>query len=249
MKNYRGMLILATAGFVVTAIAVVAIPCVLISQADRTVQFWPRISWALFLTLLAWGSVAAFTGVATARSRGVSGVAGITPAALLLVILYAAISFGLMLAHVLVGPGDTANRMFLAVQIAAAVGLAIVLLALLSARRGAVAGAESIPADISTPTQLAALIRHEEARLSAAEAAFLVSQMRTLREKITYSLHWVGAIGRNEDYRRFATDVSDVCTTAAALKADSQSDVDTLRGRFEELIRRVDLIVEMLKRS
>lgn len=247
--------IVAAAGWVITTLAIFAVSTILIAPEHRSPYFWQRILWAIFLAGLVWAFVGGFVSNALLGRKESRGDGGILPAFGVLAVGYAAASLTLMLLQAWSPENELLNRFHLAGQIVllAAVGIVCVLLNI--SRTASAHGTEPIPEGVRSPAALSSLIKAEENRLAQSEPRkdleSLPSLLKTLRERIQYSLPHVGEIGVMSEYRVFAESVEKICHDTSEIvqhPADAGNRLSLLKQEVSNLASKADLIADRLKR-
>ena len=222
----------AIVGFITTSLAIIVVPLVLVHAADRSPYFWWRIAWADFLALLAWSSLGGLLYASTAI-RSMPRIAGVVPAYDLVVMTYAALSFALLVCFAWLDPTDGPNRIHMAIQVVllASVVIAAALLYLpahyATVRTSHDASGDQGTRSVRRPFELAAQLRSEEERFATpgnSGAIFdadrsLHQALKSLREKITYSLDGVAGVEDDPEYDKLAVRVVGACSSLSAIQA------------------------------
>lgn len=255
MNSPRRSLLATVAGYLVTAVAIIAVPVVFVPETSRSDLFWHRIAWTEFLAFLVWGFFGSFAAFAAGRERTGRGLGGVLPVVGFVVSGYAAASFALMMVAAYWTGGDSWSRIFTVLQILAAASAIVAVVLMYFVRTGAMAGAEPIPKGIKTPTDLSADLNYRRERLdvisdSNDELRRLQALLRTLAERLTYSLPGAGQVGYSRMYQDLASDVVALCAEVGAIE-EHVGDSDKVRamcGSAEELSHRVERVVQSLRR-
>lgn len=248
MKDKLSGSFASLAGWFATAAAVAIVPTLLVSEKDRSPDFWYRVAWAEFLALVVWGYFSGFIWFLFHGGRKRAGIGGILPATGLVIGVYAVLSFVLMILS------DWPNRFHWAGQVVLLVVVVLLFVFFEYARLSAVTGTEPTPEGLRSPAELCALIRLQENNLwssatplpLAGENRQLYDSLKTLREAIQYSLQNVGRIGGSQDYRAFVADTERLCTELQTAQAHS-TDASHYRTNVEDLHRRMESISASLK--
>jgi hypothetical protein len=248
MGNKPSTSLVSLVGWLATAAAVAVIPVLVISEQDRSPYFWHRVAWSEFLTLVVWGYFSGFIWSVFPGGRKRAGIGGLLPATGLIIGLYAALSFALM---VLI---DWPSRFHWAGQVVLLVLVVLLFVFFEYARAGAATGAEPLPSGLRSPAELCAMIRLQEEKLwssaatppLAGEDRRLHDSLKTLREAIQHSLQQVGRIGGSQDYSSFAADAERLCAELQTAQVNSP-EAARLRATAEDLRRRVDFIATALR--
>lgn len=255
MNTQAKQRIVAASGWAISALAILGVSTLLVTPEHRTPYFWQRILWAQFLAALVWAFVGGFVSNALLGRKAPRAEGGILPAFGFVVTAYAALSAILMLLHAFVPENDFLNRFHLAGQIVLMALAGTVCVFLNISRTAAAHGIEPMPDGVRSPAELGALLRAEESRLVQGgkqnDAESLASVLKTLRERIQYTLPHVGEIGTRSDYKVFAAAVEKVCQKVAVnsrvtVPVENQS--NALAQEVSDLALKVELIADGLKR-
>ncbi len=112
---------------------------------------------------------------------------------------------------------------------------------------------KTFSSEVKTPEQLAVMLQSEETRLSiipeaTKEVKLLIQSLKSLREKISYSLPTIQIMGNDPQYIDFVGQVNTFigsvknCSDELALKKNG------LREKAESLLRHVDVIAANSKK-
>jgi len=247
------------AGFIIIAIVIAVLPLLIVQPENRSGYFWHRILWAEFLNIIVWAFQGNWVAILFPTRKDSKRLAGMFPALGIVIILYACASLALLVAHSWYPNYDILNRFHLPAQVIVA-ALALLTSIFMSYSPPAHShDAEPIPQGVQSPSDLGALLRAEEERFSPTslkgnaqdEEKRLHDALKSLREKIIYSLPGAGAIGKNESYISFAKAVQIFCQDVSALNSSNeQSKTLFLQAinQADQLKRKVDLIIDNLKR-
>ncbi len=246
MSKPQRILLTSAAGYAITAIGIFGIGLLVVPTESRSNLFWPRMLWTEFLALLIWFSLTAFFRNAALGREDKNRVMGILPATQMILVIYAALSFLLMITHSHMQETGLGNRMHLMLQIglAAVTGILFVFLNITSAAAGH--GLEKTFAFGMSPAELCASIREQEERIHGFPKLPSSTQMerslKSLREKIHYSLPAVGQLGASSAYREFSQEVQAACDELAFQDDTDSPECAALQKRIDVLIRLVDKI-------
>ena len=246
MVRRNGVVAAALVGYLVTASAIVAIALLLVAPEQRSGWFWVVILWSSFLVLLRWLYVAGFMSLVYREWRTVPGLGGIMPAVGILITGYTGASYVLLLLAAQLHSSAT-TRVFFVAQIALTATVLVLGVFIYFVRAGAIADTEAVPSGVRKPAELAARLKTEEDRLSHQDNKDLRVAVRSLREKIEYSIPHVGRVGTNAVYVDFAGGVQALCEEVSALNLQA---VD--RDHLQPTLRRAESLrgqIEMLARS
>jgi hypothetical protein len=247
---------LTFAAFLISAAVIVALPVILLPEAHRGDRFWHRIAWTLFLAFLFWSLRGAFVVLAAGRGKSAAGMAGVLPVITMVVTYYVVASFVLMIVHALVRAGNTADKIYLVLQILVVAAAATAIVLMYFVRAGAIAGIRQATAGVTPPRELAQMLQYQEQRLlgnggADGQLRSLQDMLRSLREKISYSLpNAAEALHASGEYGSIAKDVAMVCGMAGGLSLDNVSDeaVAATKKAAEDLVRRVEAVAAHLRR-
>ena len=241
MKNSRRIIFAGLTGYAITVIGVLGAGLLIIPEESRSNLFWPRMLWVAFLSLLTWGSLTCFLHGATLGREDQKRVMGILPATQMTLVTYATLSFLLMIVHSLIPVSDSGSRIHLMFQIGLAVVSGITFIFLTIASVSAANGLENTFESGLSPAGLCALLKEQESKISSdSSAKSLEKIIKSLREKIQYSLPAVGTIGSSSTYHDFSKAIRNVCADLLKQNDMNSSELKGYQERFSELIRQVD---------
>ena len=241
MENSRRIIFSGLTGYTITVIGILGAGLLIIPEESRSDLFWPRMLWVAFLSLLVWGSLTCFLHGATLGREDRKRVMGILPATQMVLVTYAVLSFLIMIVHSLMPVSDSGSRIHLLFQIGLAVVSGITFVFLTIASVSAAKGLENTFEPGLSPAGLCALLKEQESKISRdSSAKGLEKTIKSLREKIQYSLPAVGKIGSSSTYHGFSEAIRTVCADLVKHNDMEASDVEGYQERFCELIRQVD---------
>lgn len=246
--------VVAVAGWAISALAILGVSTLLVTPEHRSPYFWHRILWAQFLAALIWAFVGGFVSNALLGRKAPRAEGGISPAFGFVVTAYASLSAALMLFHAFLPENDFLNRYHLAGQILLMALAGTVCVFLNISRTAAAHGIEPMPDGVRSPAELGTLLKTEESRLQGDKqngVESLAVVLKTLRERIQYTLPHVGEVGTRGDYKAFATAVEKVCQKVAAnsrVTAPAENQTNALTREVSDLTLKVELIADSLKR-
>jgi len=249
-------------GFITTGLAIISISVILVPAENRSEWFWYRIFWSEFLFLLNWAYFGGFFAIVfTNKSRGKSS-GGIIPGVGIVIFFYSLLSLGLMLCHSWYPDFEFLNRLHFASQIFLTATTVILMVLIYYSFSLAETGTKSSKSAIKTPSQLGSMLFSEEsefiARINHIQNGFenqisiIRDGLKSLREKITYSIPEYGNLGKNSDYIDFVVAIENFCFDISKIKkmnVASDSEYIDMKNRADSLALKVDLIVEKLKRT
>jgi hypothetical protein len=244
----------ATVGFTTTSLAIIVVPLVLVHAADRSEYFWWRIAWADFLAILAWSSLGGLV-YASKAVRSMPRIAGVAPAYDLVILPYAVLSSALLVGFAWLDPTDGPNRIHMAVQVVLLASVIIVAALLyLAAHFAAIRSPQDARMDHGTrsvrhPFDLAAQLRSEEDRFATPGSSGAISEvdrnlhqaLKSLREKITYSLEGVAGVEDDPEYGKLADRVASVCCSLSTIQTGGRSSAEA-----DAMVREVQLLGRMV---
>lgn len=255
MNAQSKLKIVAVAGWAISALAILGTSTLLIAPEHRSQHFWYRVLWAQFLAALVWSVIGGFTSNGMLGRKAPRAEGGIWPSFGLVVFTYASLSFALMLFHSYLPENDFLNRYHLASQIALSALAGTLCIFLAIARTAAAHGIEPIPEGIRSPPELAAMLKTEESRLTQGckqnDSEGLTGALKTLRERIQYSLPHVGEIGTRPEYKTFSVAVESVCrklAEAARKPVAAENQTANFKQEISDLATKVELIADGLNR-
>ena len=245
--------------YIVLAIAIMLMPIVLIPKGSRSDYFWLRILWTEFLAFLVWCYFGGFFSIFLSKDQDSRRIGEIYPSLGIIVLVYAVVSFLLMILSISFEGNQTLNRIHISAQILITAIALITYVSLYLAIPTAESDAEPIPKGIKKPDELSALLFKNEERLrstftsgtSSDDIRNLFEAIKSLREKIKYSLQHVGAIGQSEEYLQFTEEVLDLNARLSSLEYSGEENVKEIENTFNltnSLLREVGLIINSLKK-
>lgn len=255
MNTHSKQKIVAAAGWAISALAILGVSTILVTPEHRSQYFWYRVLWAQFVAALVWAFYGGFISNSLLGRKAPRAEGGILPSFGIAVVAYAGLSLALMLAHAFLPENDFLNRFHLTGQILLMAGVGTLCVFFNFARAGAVHGTEPIPEGIRSPNELSALLKAEESRLTQGDTRDdfepLASVLKSLRERIQYSLPHVGEIGTRSDYKLFSAAVEKACqkvATNSRQPVTAENHTAALQQELSDLALKVDMIAEGLKR-
>jgi hypothetical protein len=222
--------IATTIGFLATGITIVLLPLILTDPESRSVFFWRRIAWTEFLAALVWAYIGGFFSLIVPKNRSLSRLGGVLPALGIVIFFYTFSSFLFMMIAAYLPQVSVIN---MASQVYRAAGLVVIIVFLFFSWITGTAGSEPIPKGILAPNELIISIQNEENKLLMRQGVFIPLEvkdgfgdlrvaLKSLREKIQYSIPHAGRIGTNADYIAFSKSVAQLCEDCSnANKAES----------------------------
>jgi hypothetical protein len=246
-------------GFLITAITIAVLPMLIVQPENRSEYFWQRILWTEFLAIIFWVFQGNFIAVVFPTGKDSKGLAGMLPSLGIVITFYTTASLILLLVHAWYPNNEVLNHFHLPAQVVIAAIALLTSIFLTYSLPAPGYDAEPIPRELKSPSELGMLLHTEEDRFSPSglkgniqdEVISLYNAIKSLREKLIYSLQGVGAIGTNQNYIGFVKDVQTFCQDISSLDWSNEQP-KTLFVQFinqaDQLKRRVDLIADSLKR-
>lgn len=224
-RSLMGIITATIIGFIVTSITIISVPLILTEPALRSPHFWQRIAWTEFLAALVWAYIGGFFSLVIPKNRSIRGLGAVLPALGIIIFFYAASSFILMMIAAYFPQFSSLN---MALQLYRAAGLVIIVIFLFFSWITGVADSHPIPPGIYTPKELIISLQREEKVLLSQRNLISSSEivdkihalqisLKTLREKIQYSIPHAGRIGANNGYIDFSNAVNKLCEDCSNL--------------------------------
>lgn len=229
-------------GFVVTCITIVLVPLLLNDPASRSVYFWQRIVWTEFLAALIWAYIGGFFSLIIPKNRSIRGLGGVLPALGIVIFFYSISSFIMMM---IAAYFPQINYLNMASQIYRAAGLIVVIIFLFFSWISGMADTNAIPEGVRSPKDLIIALQSQENALLSQQSfliskdhkdkvALLINSLKSLREKIQYSIPHVGKIGSDNKYVAFSNDVIHLCETCSALNVQA-IDIERIQSDIKQI--------------
>ena len=252
----------AAIGFLTTALVVVLVGVILIAPKDRSQYFWYRVLWTDFLAALIWAYVGCFLSVA-GPNRLSRRFAGVVPAHGFVIVTYAVLSFALMLGFAWLDPSEPPSRPHMALQVVLAAILVILSSLLVLPALSASNRQDTTPSETAYPPfHLASQIRSEEDRFATPFATptggavtgdlerSVHQALKTLRERILYSLEGISGVEGDSHYMEFAERVMRLCRAFSTVTVPlrTPSEIQDQMKEIQSLIRMTGTLGQSLKR-
>ena len=181
-------------------------------------------------------------------------LAGVAPAYALVILSWGALSFALVVCFAWLDPSTGPNRVHLALQAvflaATAIVCALLYLPAHFAAKGAMRDTRRGPGRPTArlPFELASRLRSEEERFVADRRMY--QAIKTLREKVVYSLDGVAGVEHDPEYGRLAARVISACDALQAVQPGdgSANGTDAALREVQALGRMAASISDSLKR-
>jgi hypothetical protein len=239
MKSEHSITLSVVAGFVLSALVIVAMATVIVPSGVRTDLFWPRVLWTIFLAGLVWGASASYFTLSARRKAKHRESGGIAPSLMVVTIIYAVLSFAAMLLHAALPPNETVSRTHLLIQLGLAGASAIVLVFLNLARSHAGLGVQTTFEGIASPADLCDLLSAEESRLATQSEhenwTRCMTALKSLRETLRYSLPQTTILADNSLYRRLVHGIETTCQTLHACAEPTSETVGQCIANIDSL--------------
>ena len=240
-------------GFFITAITVVILPLLIIPAEHRSEYFWFKILWVEVLAALAWGYLGGGMQSILYSSTQGNRSAALIPALGITVFFYIGFSLIFLLSSSYSSDNSWLNRYHLALQVFITFLFLITNIGLYTIAIITSKDSKTFSSEVKTPEQLAVMLQSEETRLSiipeaTKEVKLLIQSLKSLREKISYSLPTIQIMGNDPQYIDFVGQVNTFigsvknCSDELALKKNG------LREKAESLLRHVDVIAANSKK-
>lgn len=229
-------------GFVVTSITIVLVPLILTEQISRSPFFWQRIAWTEFLAALMWAYLGGFFSLVIPKNSSIRGLGAILPALGIAIFFYSFSSFVLM---VLVAYFPKLHSLNMSSQVYNAAGLVIIVVFFFFSWISGMVGAEVIPDGVHSPTDITISLQSQENALLAQhnyplssdqkdKVNMLRNSLKSLREKIQYSIPHAGRIGSDKAYAAFSNEVIQLCEDCSKLDVQAM-DVERLQPVIQNI--------------
>ncbi len=241
------------AGFLITAITVVILPLLVIPAEHRSEYFWFKILWVEVLAALAWGYLGG--GIQSILYSSVKGnrSAAVIPALGLTVFSYIGLSLMILISSSFLPDNSWVHRYHVAFQVFITFLFLIINIGLYTSAVIASRDLKTFSPEVKTPQQLAVMLQSEESRLSSIaevtkDIKVFMQSLKSLREKISYSLPSIQIVGDNPQYLDFVGQVNAFISAARNCSDESAIEKNGLRDIAESLSRQVDVIAANTKR-
>ncbi len=245
MNWLRGALL---AGATAHLAATFAVATLLVPVASRSAAFWPRVLWAGFLVLLLWTALAGFCEVVLGPRR-LAALAGVAPALVLIVLVYAVSSLLMLVLASWLPVGELGQRIHWAGQIVRLTTLVFMAVGLVVSLIGARAGAAELPDGVARPAHLAQRLRLAAEALERAGRAATAREVRRLGERIEYALPQAGPITEGSGYAALHEGVGRLVGDLTGQAPEGGAvEEKTLLERTFALSSGVDALVASMKR-
>lgn len=259
VSSLIGITVATIIGFVVTSITIALVPLILTETASRSPFFWQRIAWTEFLAALIWAYIGGFFSLVIPRNRSVRGLGAVLPALGIAIFFYSISSFILMM---IAAYFPMVNSLNMASQIYRAAGLVIIVIFLFFSWISGMVDAEAIPEGVHTPKDLTISLQSQENALFAQQGFPTSSDLKdkvntlrislkSLREKIQYSIPHAGKIGSDAAYINFSNAVIKLCEDCSDMNSQTL-DIDKLQSIIQyvsDLNSQVNNIAQNLRKG
>ncbi len=242
----RRIAIVITCGWLLTALGILAIGLNLVSSEFRSSMFWPRLLWTEFLALLVWSTLFSFVGAASRSDDDSRAVVGVLPGAKIVLLVYAILSFALLMVHSCCSETTLNSRVHLILQIVIGVGTGIAFTLFSISCTGASVGLQRVFHPGSSPEELSNVVHEQEMRVHQFPIhpvwQRLEKCLKGLRELLQYSMPHTGDIGTDADYNGFAASLISACEDLSSHNDPADSEVSVIEIRFNDLLAKARII-------
>lgn len=228
-----------TIGWLVSALAIALIAPLLIPEESRSEHFWYRVAWTEALNLLCWGSAFVFLFISSVKNHSASRLGGVTPTISIVVGLYAALSFIVMVSLAFIPESVIPERIHWVVQIALFAITAILIIFLMVSRASETVGDVFESAISFTPKKLHDLLSIQEMALNKPESSQLRSSIKQLREILLYSITLNESLASNSEYELLCKEVEALCKQIETFNFESEPDLDQFNSLNDSTLRSV----------
>jgi len=196
--------------FLLAAFAILGIGLVLVPSDQRTEAFWWRLAWTEILAILIY--LPAFVFYRSALIEENKKIIGILPGLKTTFLLYAAVSFSLMLLNAFHEGKFFPNSIHLALQVVLLFIVGTIFTMSLVAADTASTGLESNFSKGISPSEVCNQIRDGEDFIKGSEhftqLEALSLSLKKLRELFQYSLPTIGRVVESSDYNNLAESIN-----------------------------------------
>lgn len=240
-------------GFFITAITVVILPLLIIPAEHRSEYFWFKILWVEVLAALAWGYLGGgIQSILYSSTQGNRSVA-LIPALGITVFFYIGLSLIFLISSSFSSGNSLLYRYHLALQVFITFLFLVTNVGLYTTAIIASKDSKTFSAEVETPEQLSVMLQSEESRFSiipetTKEVKLFIQLLKSLREKISYSLPTIQIIGDDPQYLDFVKQVNTFIDSAQNCNDESAIKENGLREKAESLLRNVDVIAANSKK-
>ncbi len=221
----------------------IAVAAVLAIPSDvRSDYFWLRLIWTEILWALVALSASFMALVAARQEDSIGRFGGIAPAVIVVVAVYATLSFAAMVFDLIVAGGNSTTTHWI-LQIVFLVGAGATISLLSISRAGATGGLHFDRSKALSPQQMHDRLALEEASLHGPTLDGLRADVKMLRETLVFSLHESESLSNRADYQELSKAISALCSRVAALAADAGEAI----GELEPLSQRARALAAKVK--
>ena len=211
----------AFAGWCVTAITILVVALLLVSEESRSAYFWYRLAWTQVLCLFVWAGIFLYLFAALRPSERLGAIA---PTIAIIVLTYASISFLLMLVDAVQSEAGRTSRAHLILQIIllSAVSLGVILLSI--SRIFSIAGFEPGNKNEFTLRELQDRLYAREVSLNGPAQNGLQASVKQLRETLLYSLSESSTLSQRSEFQELGREIVAFCDSMAECLQSGASD-------------------------
>jgi len=237
VKKENTIIFAGVSGYFLAALSVLGIALLLVSDHDQ--PFWFRLLWTELLVLLIY--LPAFSFFKAAGSDDAHGRAtiGVLPGAKIVLLIYALISFILMMLNAYHSGEYFSDKIHLAAQIVITFVMGTIFTLMSVSYTTAASGLERTFHPLTSPQELCDRVQAAEDRIKirnlGSEWIPVTQSLKQLRETIEYSLPRVGKIGEKPEYQKFAGNIITVSEQIQDLQGN-QNNIQELELKIVKLI-------------
>lgn len=238
---------------IITALTIVILPIIVIPVEHRSKYFWVNVLWVEVLAILIWCYLGWGTKIIIQSAEKGGRSAALLPALGISIFTYASLSLFFIISSSLMPDNVWLSSYHLARQIVLIFLFLVVSIGLYFAAKIAEQDSKSFSSTFRSPEQLPVLIQIEEVRIlkmpeNGDEISSFLKSLKSLREKISYSLPSIQVIGSDSQYRNFVEHVESFTVSINKCNDKVELSRNNLREEAEYLIRQVDIIASSFKR-
>jgi len=252
MKKINSISKASITGFFITAITFVILPLLIIPAEHRSEYFWLKILWAEVLAVLAWGYLGGGIQAILYSSIRINKSAAVIPALGITVAFYILVSLIFLIYGSFAFDNSFVNRYQLALQVFITFLFLITNIGLYTVAVIASKDSKTISPEIITPDRLSVMIQSEENRISmipdiTKEMKLFLQALKSLREKILYSLPSIQIIEDDHQYLNFVEQVNTFLSSVKKCSDGLSIKENGLKEKAEYLLRQTELIAANFK--
>ena len=223
-------------GWLITALAIVLVAPLFVAEEYRSDYFWYRVLWTEVLCLLLWVSVSFYFLVSSIQKDSVTRFGGIVPTVSIVTVVYALLSFSVMMIHAFLATDDTTNRIHWILQITFLTIATLSIVFLSVAREAATSGLRFGNVKAHSPKELHDLLVVQETSLRTPTSHELRASIKQLREALVYSLNESASLAELPDYQEFCRGIEALCVSIAGLPSAVEKNTDQFNSLCQSAI-------------